>query len=64
MMRESLRPLFAKPRLSMAGKSGSLATVSFGKPQSYANILNFEELYEGEWMEVSPLHEGDERQRS
>ena len=35
-----------------------------GKPQSYANILNFEELYEGEWMEVSPLHEGDERQQS
>jgi len=30
-----------------------------GKPQSYANILTFEELYEAEWMEVSPLHERD-----
>jgi hypothetical protein len=34
-----------------------------GKPQSYANILNFEELCQGEWIEVSPLHEGDQRQQ-
>ena len=49
--------------LSVVPRVPLLQHCAKGKPQFYANILNFEGLYEAEWMEVSPLHEGDKRQQ-